>query len=177
MSKQFGKEEHDETTDPILQALRESLKDYHGGDPGVETKLSILQELQEANAAQDTERMEALANRLVDVCADEWDAHLMAVNIFLQLGQKEKAYLHIALALALNPQAGATYTRLAQLASKTISRRTLQRILENGWEASNQPLLESVRESKRRDRRSRKHRQEIEAEFRVFSEQHVPSVE
>ena len=71
---------------------------------------TILRQIIEATAARDTERVEVLVNTLVDVHAEDWDAHLIAANTYLWLGQKEKAYLHAAIALALNPHAPTPYT-------------------------------------------------------------------
>jgi hypothetical protein len=132
----------------------------------------ILRQLIEARSADNRELAEALICTLVDLHPEEEVAHMVAAKTYNWLGQKDRCYLHAALAVALNPHAPAPYTFLAQLASKTVSRRTIQRVLENGWECSNQPFLEYVWASRSRKRRNRKHRQEIDEHVRTFTEKH-----
>jgi hypothetical protein len=137
---------------------------------------AILRQLAEAMTAGNKELAEALICTLVDLHPEEEVAHIVAARTYNWLGQKDRCYLYAALAVALNPHSPAPYTLLAQLASKTISRRTIQRVLENGWECSNQPFLEYVWTRRSRQRRNRLHRQEIDEQVRTFTEKHHPPI-
>lgn len=124
----------------------------------------LLRQLAEATAAGNREIAEALVCTLVDDYADDSMAHITAAQVYNWLGRKEQCYLHAAIALALSPDTPAPYSFLAILASKTISRRTLQRILENGWERKSHLLPKRL------------HKHEREDDFRSFYEKHKPPV-